>query len=57
MFQEHGAATNPAETRYLMRFLWLSVALSLVTMAIKGYAAYLTGSVGILSDADRKSVV
>ncbi len=51
MFQEHGAATNPAETRYLMRFLWLSVALSLVTMAIKGYAAYLTGSVGILSDA------
>ena len=51
MDAEHGGADAQADTRYLMRFLWLSVALSLVTMAIKGAAAYITGSVGILSDA------
>lgn len=31
--------------------MWLSVAAALATMAIKGAAAYLTGSVGLLSDA------
>lgn len=43
--------SEQVDARYLMRFLWLSVALALVTMAIKGAAAYMTGSVGILSDA------
>ncbi|WOP18988.1 cation diffusion facilitator family transporter [Raineyella sp. LH-20] len=39
------------DTRILRRFMWLSVAAALATMAIKGGAAVLTGSVGLLSDA------
>ncbi len=39
------------DTRYLRRFMWLSVAAALTTMAIKAGAALLTGSVGLLSDA------
>jgi cation diffusion facilitator family transporter len=35
----------------LTRFAWLSVATALVTMALKGLAAWLTGSLGLLSDA------
>jgi cation diffusion facilitator family transporter len=35
----------------LVRFAWLSVATALVTMALKGVAAWLTGSLGLLSDA------
>jgi hypothetical protein len=35
----------------LARFAWLSVAAALVTMALKGVAAWLTGSLGLLSDA------
>ncbi|MGH8687286.1 MAG: cation diffusion facilitator family transporter [Burkholderiales bacterium] len=35
----------------LTRFAWLSVAAALLTMALKGYAAWLTGSLGLLSDA------
>jgi cation diffusion facilitator family transporter len=35
----------------LARFAWLSVATALVTMALKGVAAWLTGSLGLLSDA------
>ena len=35
----------------LTRFAWLSIAAALATMGIKGFAAYLTGSVGLLSDA------
>jgi len=35
----------------LARFAWLSVAAALVTMALKGIAAWLTGSLGLLSDA------
>lgn len=35
----------------LARYAWLSVAAALVTMALKGGAAWLTGSVGLLSDA------
>ncbi len=34
-----------------MRFMWLSVAAALATMALKSLAAWLTGSVGLLSDA------
>jgi cation diffusion facilitator family transporter len=35
----------------LARFAWLSVGAALTTMALKGFAAWLTGSVGLLSDA------
>ncbi|HEX5094272.1 MAG TPA: cation diffusion facilitator family transporter [Burkholderiales bacterium] len=35
----------------LARYAWLSVATALVTMALKGVAAWLTGSLGLLSDA------
>ncbi|MDT8305908.1 MAG: cation diffusion facilitator family transporter [Anaerolineae bacterium] len=35
----------------LTRFAWLSIATALVTMALKGTAYLLTGSVGLLSDA------
>jgi len=35
----------------LTRFAWLSIAAALVTMALKGTAYHLTGSVGLLSDA------
>jgi len=37
--------------RSLTRYAWLSVAAALVTMALKGVAAWVTGSVGLLSDA------
>lgn len=35
----------------LARYAWLSLAASLLTMALKGVAAWVTGSVGLLSDA------
>ena len=35
----------------LTRFAWLSIGAALATMTIKGLAAWLTGSVGLLSDA------
>jgi cation diffusion facilitator family transporter len=35
----------------LDRYAWLSVATALATMALKGFAAWLTGSLGLLSDA------
>ena len=38
-------------TRFLMQFMWLSVATAVATVVIKGVAAMLTGSVGLLSDA------
>jgi cation diffusion facilitator family transporter len=37
--------------RSLTRYAWLSVAAALVTMALKGVAAWMTGSLGLLSDA------
>lgn len=35
----------------LSKYAWLSIAAALVTIALKGGAAWLTGSVGLLSDA------
>lgn len=35
----------------LTRFAWLSIVTALATIAIKAFAAWLTGSVGLLSDA------
>ncbi len=46
----------PAGQRYLERFLWLSLATALATVAIKGYAAWLTNSVGLWSDALESTV-
>jgi cation diffusion facilitator family transporter len=45
--------TTTALERYrlLNRYMLLSLATALATMAIKGLAAYITGSVGLLSDA------
>jgi cation diffusion facilitator family transporter len=40
----------------LMRYAWLSIAAALVTMGLKGLAYWLTGSVGLLSDALESSV-
>jgi cation diffusion facilitator family transporter len=35
----------------LTRFAWLSIAAAVVTIGLKGFAYFLTGSVGLLSDA------
>ncbi len=43
-----GSSRSP---RSLARYAWLSIAVALVTMALKGIAWWLTGSVGLLSDA------
>lgn len=40
-----------ADRFFLRRYAWLSIAAALVTMALKVVAYYLTGSVGLLSDA------
>ena len=37
--------------RSLVRFAWLSIAAALVIICLKGFAYWLTGSVGLLSDA------
>jgi cation diffusion facilitator family transporter len=37
--------------RSLLRYAWLSIAAALVTIALKGLAWWMTGSVGLLSDA------
>jgi len=39
------------ERRSLTRFAWLSIATALGTIALKGLAYHLTGSVSLLSDA------
>ncbi len=40
-----------ADRHHLKRFAWLSIAAALATIAIKSLAWWLTGSVGLLSDA------
>ena len=48
----HHAFPWPPMTRTsLTRFAWISIAAALVTIALKTTAYYLTGSVGLLSDA------
>lgn len=44
-------AEAAVSTRYLMRFIGLSIATAVLTVSTKGIAAWLTGSVGLLSDA------
>lgn len=43
--------TEPGQHRLLMRCMLLSVTTALTTMALKAGAAWITGSVGLLSDA------
>jgi len=44
---DRGSGTRPR----LLRFAWLSIAAAVSTIGLKGAAYYLTGSVGLLSDA------
>lgn len=49
-------ADEPAPTSWLTRFLWLSLATAVLTVALKGTAAVITGSMGLLSDALESTV-
>lgn len=48
--------TAPADHRYLERFLWLSLATAVLTVALKAAAALITNSVGMWSDALESTV-
>lgn len=52
---EH-TTSEPVSTRFLMKFVVLSIIAALLTVVIKGLAAWLTGSVGLLSDALESTV-
>lgn len=49
-------AAPVANGAFLQRFLWLSLATAVATVVIKGVAALVTGSVGLLSDAMESTV-
>ena len=49
-------ATAPVSNRFLMKFLWLSIATAVATVLIKGVAAWITQSAGLLSDALESTV-
>lgn len=49
-------AERPASQQFLERFLWLSLATAVATVAIKAAAAWLTNSVGLWSDALESTV-
>lgn len=42
---------SPTDRLFLTRFAWLSIAAAVITIALKAIAYFLTGSVGLLSDA------
>ncbi|MDO5533569.1 MAG: cation diffusion facilitator family transporter [Propionibacteriaceae bacterium] len=44
-------APEPVSTRFLMKFVLLSLVTAVLTIGIKASAAWVTGSVGLLSDA------
>lgn len=50
------AASQPVDNRYLERFLWLSILTAVLTVGIKGVAAWITNSVGLWSDALESTV-
>ncbi len=56
MTQPAAAAPAPVSTRTLLRYVWLSIATALVTVVVKGVAAWITQSAGILSDALESTV-
>lgn len=47
----HFMKSNPLDRSFLTRFAWLSIAAAIITIALKTTAYFLTGSVGLLSDA------
>lgn len=49
-------STRHPQPENLTRYAWLSIAAALLTIALKGSAWLLTGSVGLLSDAAESSV-
>jgi cation diffusion facilitator family transporter len=55
MLEPTGGGSKSPDTLYRMpslaRYAWFSVGAALLTMALKGVAAWLTGSLGLLSDA------
>ena len=50
------AAEVQDNQRLLERFIWLSIATAIATVAIKAYAAWLTNSMGLWSDAMESTV-
>jgi cation diffusion facilitator family transporter len=42
---------SPTDRLFLTRFAWLSIAAAVITIALKAIAYFLTGSIGLLSDA------
>ncbi|MFT4218338.1 MAG: cation diffusion facilitator family transporter [Micropruina sp.] len=50
------APAEPADHRFLERFLWLSLATAVATVVLKAIAAVLTNSVGLWSDALESTV-
>ncbi|HOA89925.1 MAG TPA: cation diffusion facilitator family transporter [Propioniciclava tarda] len=46
----------PVSARFLMRFMWLSIATAVATVTIKGAAAWITQSAGLMSDALESTV-
>ena len=42
---------EPADRRFLRRYAWVSIGAAVGTMALKAVAYFLTGSIGLLSDA------
>lgn len=48
---ENAAAEEQVSTKFLMRFIMLSIVAAVLTVSIKAAAAWITGSVGFLSDA------
>ena len=53
---ENQAATEPVDHRFLERFLWLSLATAVLTVTLNAWAALLTNSVGLWSDALESTV-
>jgi cation diffusion facilitator family transporter len=49
-------ADHSTQSRYLERFLWLSIITAILTVTIKGSAAVITNSVGLWSDALESTV-
>ncbi len=46
----------PVTTKFLAKFMWLSIATAVATVTIKGIAAWITQSAGIMSDALESTV-
>jgi cation diffusion facilitator family transporter len=50
-FNAEQIKTVPFDRKRLTRYAWLSIAAAIATIALKAFAYFLTGSVGLLSDA------